>query len=68
MLYFMIVMVIIAVIIAIVLFSKIKIFFEYKKLPGEKLYTDLPDDGLQWEGYEPSRVQAIRGRRLRTSR
>lgn len=41
MLCFMIVMAIIAVIVAIILFSKIKIFFEYKKLPGEKLYTDL---------------------------
>jgi len=41
MLYFVIVMAIIAVIVAIILFSKIKIFFEYKKLPGEKIYTDL---------------------------
>lgn len=41
MLYFMIAMAVIATIAAIILFSKIKIFFEYKKLPGEKIYTDL---------------------------
>lgn len=31
----------IAVITAFILFAKIKIIFEYKKYPGEKLYTDI---------------------------
>ncbi len=39
--YLLIALSAILILLLIVLFSKLKIFFEYKKMPGEKIYTDL---------------------------